>query len=114
MASPMILNADEIAAKFSESIRTIAKLQGFSERTVTLAEVGVVLKTCAGRTKVAKPDAITRAARLRVLRGLGFTKADGPGSVTINAGIRGHAGRVWFRTDGPHARTRVKGGAKIT
>jgi hypothetical protein len=95
---PALLNADEIAEKFSQSLRTLAKLQGFSEQTVTTAEAGVVLKTCAGRTKVAKPDAVSRSARVRTLRGLGFTRTAGPESITINAGLRGAAGRVWLRT----------------
>lgn len=98
MAKPAIINAEEIGEKLSESIRAIAKLQGFSEQTVTLAECGVILKTCVGRTKFAKPDAIERSTRLSVLRKLDLTQTAGPESVTINAGIRGPHGRVWFRT----------------
>lgn len=98
MAKPAIMNADEIGAKLSESIATLAKLQGFSEQTVTLAECGVILKTCVGRTKVAKPQAIERGARLATLKRLDLTRSAGPESVTINAGIRGPHGRVWFRT----------------
>lgn len=98
MAKPAIMNADEIGERLSESIRALARLQGFSEQTVTLAECGVILKTCAGRTKVAKPEGIARGARLHTLRKLGFTKSNGPESITINAGIRGMHGRVWFRT----------------
>lgn len=88
-----ILNADEIASQFSESLRTIAKLQGFSEKVVTLAEVGVVLKTCAGRTKVAKPDGIELRTKGRVLRSLNLT--NGKLNVTINSGLRRNGGRVW-------------------
>lgn len=98
--APALLNADEIAAKFSESLRTIAKLQGFSEQTVTLAECGVILKSCAYRTKVAKPDATLLRTRTRVLRDAGLTK--GNLTITINTGARGAAGRVWALVgDGP-------------
>lgn len=93
-----ILNADEIAGKFSESLRALSKLQGFSEKVVTLAETGVVLKTCAGRTKVSAPQKATVRTRVRVLRGLGFTQTNGLEAITINAGLRGAAGRVWFCT----------------
>lgn len=96
--TPAILNAEEIGQKLSESFRVLAKLQGFSERTVVLAEVGVVLKTCVLRTKVAKPDIIAIRVRHQVLRGLDLTQSTGPESVTINTGQRGFAGRVWWRT----------------
>ena len=112
-AAPAILNTAEITAKFSESLRTLAKLQGFSEQTVTLAEVGVVLKTCVGRTKVTKPEATDRRSRLMALRGLKLTRAD-RGGVSVNVGPRGIPGFVWYRTDGPHPRSQVKGGAKVT
>lgn len=99
-AAPAILNTAEITAKFSESLRTLAKLQGFSEQTVTLAEVGVVLKSCAYRTKVAKPDATVARTRGRVLRSAGLTS--GKLTITINTGSRGAAGRVWALVgDGP-------------
>ncbi len=94
---PAILNADEIAGKFSESLRVLAKLQGFSERTVTLAEAGVVLKSVAGKTKVTNPEKIAIRARKRVLKKLGLTQADRE-SPSINAGSRGPAGRVWWKT----------------
>lgn len=98
MAKPAILNADEIAAKFSESLRVLSKLTGFSERVVTLAEAGIVLKTCAGRTKVAKPDKIEMRTRGRVLKTLGLTS--GAQTVTINSGQRGQPGRVWALVGG--------------
>lgn len=95
-----ILNAEDIGEKLSESLRTIAKLQGFSEQTVTLGEVGVILKACAGRTKVAKQERIATRTRSRVLHNLGITS--GKLTVTINSGSRGPAGRVWAIVgDGP-------------
>lgn len=94
-----ILNADEIGAKFSESIRTLSKLTGFSERTVTLAECGIVLKTCAGRTKVAAPKTIDVRAQVRALRTLGLTggASNREANVSINAGLRGPYGKVFLR-----------------
>lgn len=96
--SPAILNAEEVGEKLSASFRTLAKLQGFSEATVVRGEVAVILKTCVQRTKVAKADAVTMRTRNRVLRDMGYTQGDGPGSVTINSGVRGFAGRIWWRT----------------
>lgn len=109
MAVPALTNTDEIAKKFAESLRTIAKLQGFSEQTVTLAEVGVVLKTAAGRTKVTDPALVTRKAMRLAYRRARYTVygsdvlnsnkgATEPGVASINLGIKGAYGVVWYKT----------------
>ncbi len=103
-----ILNADEIAAKFSESLRAIAKLQGFSEKVVTMAETGVVLKTCVYRTKIAKPDEVSQRARSRVLKNIGLTS--GKLTVSINSGAKGPLGRVWAAVGVDKKTGRSKGG----
>lgn len=118
-----ILNAEEIAAKFSESLRTLAKLQGFSERIVTLAEVGIVLKTCVGRTKVAKPSLIRGRAGIsayRTARRVTYgDKLDNrnkgatpPGTASINLGFKGKypENTVWYRTKNKKYQPVYKGG----
>ncbi|HYD85636.1 MAG TPA: hypothetical protein VEA63_16325 [Opitutus sp.] len=96
---PTILNADEVAAQLSQSIVTLAKLTGFSERTVTLAECGAILKACVGKTKVAAPGEIRSRVRTKVFRHVGVTS--GQQSVTINTGARGTYGRVWSYVKNP-------------
>jgi hypothetical protein len=96
-----IKNGPALAAQFSGMIRSMAKLTGVSERDITRGEAGRILKKWAGYVKVAKPAIIERNARLRSLRALGLTgggNVRGAGNVSINAGIRGAVGRVWFRT----------------
>jgi len=95
-----IINGREVTEKLSAAIRAISRLTGYSERQVTLGEAGAILKTWAGRTKVAKREAIDYRARKRALHDLGFTKASTPGDITINTGTRGQAGLVWVKTQG--------------
>ena len=99
MATVRILNGPQVAAQLSAAIKDIARLTGFSERQVTLAGVGSILKQCAGRTKTANPSQIDIRTRVSVLRRLGFTKMGGAGDITINAGRRGMAGLAWVKTD---------------
>jgi hypothetical protein len=96
-----ILNAEQIAADMSASLRALAKLTGFSERTVTLAECGVILKTCVGRTKVATPEKIGVRVRLKTSRLFelsGKGKGEGVHQFSVNAGRRGPRGRMWRHT----------------
>lgn len=100
--TPRIINGPQVAAQLSAAIKDIARLTGFSERQVTLAEAGSVLKQCAGRTKTANPAQIDVRTRVSILRRLGDTRsgqsADSTGMTTINAGRRGIAGLMWVKT----------------
>ena len=86
--------------------RAFAALVKFSPlplRGTLRAEAGAILKTCAGRTKVAKPAAITNRARLQAIKelGLGHRRASTAGlgsEIGVNAGIRGPYGQIWRRT----------------
>ena len=95
-----ILNGPEVTAQLSAALKDIARLTGFSERDVTRGEAGAILKTWAGRTKIASPPIIEYRARKRALRNLGFTQNSGVGGITINTGTRGQAGLVWVQTQG--------------
>lgn len=86
---------------YSSAFRRIRDLPGFSQAQILRAEAGVILKTWAGRTKVATKDQIERRTRASVGRAMGIAKADknNPYGVTINNGARqGFRGEVWFRT----------------
>lgn len=93
-----ISNIEQVTARFSSGLRQMARLTGFSPRDVLRAEAGSILKTWAGRTKVASADRIASRERLRVIRELGYTRAPERGDVTVNAGLRGPHGRVWIRS----------------
>lgn len=79
---------------FSKAMDDASKLTGFDRKQIVLGEAGVVLKTCASRTKVATADQLQFGARVRTLRGLQLT---GGGPVTINAGIKGPFGQVYLK-----------------
>lgn len=85
------------AAAYSRAFRRLAQLQGFSQHEILRAEAGSILKRWAGLTKVATPAQADARTRLRVVRGLGYTRAPDRGDVTVNAGIRGPYGRVWIK-----------------
>jgi hypothetical protein len=97
--------------KFSESGRVISAAIGASVELWARAEAGVILKTWAGRTKVATAAGTTTRARKRALRGMGLTGQGGAlVDVTINAGVKGPYGRVFLRTkDGHWRRTHEAG-----
>lgn len=101
-----IINGPEVTAKLAFALKDIARLTGFSEKQVTLGEAGQILKTWAGRTKVAKRETIDLRARKRVLRDFHLTQAKSVGDVSINSGVRGHPGMVWMRTEGKRGRGR--------
>jgi hypothetical protein len=91
--------------KFTQSGRTIAAAVGTSVELWARAEAGVILKTWAGRTKVATQQSATRRAILqayRLARKVAFGTRKGetpPGTASINLGFRGApANRVWYRT----------------
>lgn len=94
--------------KFSDAGRTIAAAVGTSAELWANAEMGIVLKTWAGLTKVRKPRELATSALLRVYRmarrvaGMENLKNKGrvgPGQAGINLGIRtGNFGKVYYRT----------------
>jgi hypothetical protein len=94
--------------KFTAAGRTIASAVGTSVELWAYAEMGVVLKTWAGRTKVRKPRALEVSALMRIYRiarrvaGMENLKSKGsvrPGQAGINLGIRsGNFGKVYYRT----------------
>lgn len=95
-----VINGTEVTAKLSGALKDIARMTGFSEKQVTLGEAGAILKTWAGRTKVATAENIEYRARKRALHDLGFTKKSGVGGITINTGTRGPSGLLWVETAG--------------
>lgn len=93
-----IINGQEVTAKLSAALKDIARLTGFSEKQVVRGEVGAILRTWAGRVGQADPAKVIVRNRLRLLKTLGLTSADtNAAGVTINAGIRGVAGQVYWR-----------------
>lgn len=94
------LDASQVMADYSQALRRLAQLTGMDQRQVLLAEAGAILKTWAGRTKVAKTEDADRRTRIAVIgpRGLELSKASEPGDVSVNMGVRGSFGRVWVRS----------------
>jgi hypothetical protein len=94
--------------KFSAAGRTIAAAVGTSVQVWARAEAGVVLKQCAGKTKVGSEKKATLGGIMRAYRharrGAGFGNdknkgRTGPGEASINLGIRGGVdGKVYYRT----------------
>lgn len=107
-----VLNGPEVAAKMSAALKDIARLTGFSQKVVTKGEAGAILKTWAGRTKVAKADAIDNRTRRRTMRNLGLTSTESVGDITVNSGRNRRAfGQMWVKTQGT---TRLVNGAVKT
>jgi len=94
------LDATEIMGAYQKAFRHLQKLPGFSLPQLLTAEAGVILKTWAGRVKVAKSDEVAERSRYVALRRLGATQGGNIGDVTINVGQRGPAGLVWLHTGG--------------
>lgn len=93
--------------KFSEAGRTIAAAVDVSVALWARAESGVILKTWAGRTKVASDRSLSVSGLIRAYRvvrrvagfGSGGNKGrTGPGEASINLGLRGVFGKVYYRT----------------
>jgi hypothetical protein len=97
----LALDASQVSAAYGQAFQRFRTLSGFSQRDVLRAEAGVILKTWAGRTKVAGAEAIGVQVRKRISRSLGLSgrgRGDGTESVSINMGMRGVPGRVWWHT----------------
>lgn len=89
------------SAMYSQAFQRLAALPGFNTKDILRAEAGVILKTWAGRTKVATQDSVERRLRARVAHNLKMQKVggDNPYGITVNNGARGGTrGEVWFRT----------------
>lgn len=91
--------------KFSESGRVIAAAMDTSVELWARAEAAVILKAWAGKTKVGAESKLERRGLIeayrRARRAVGFSVYKGgvePGQGSINLGIRGTFGRVWYRT----------------
>jgi len=93
-------DASRTVAAYSSAFRHLQTLPGFSLQQLLRAEAAVILKTWAGRVKVAKASEIDDRARYSALKHLGATQAPLPGDVSINVGSRGPSGFVWIRTRG--------------
>lgn len=102
---PQFIEVD--ASQFARAMRDLSKRTGIELPKVLRNETGVILKTCAKRTKVAKKGKVLAArARLRAIKRLGYTRGD----ITVNAGIKGDYGRVWHRKpNGKYLMTRQAG-----
>ena len=85
--------------KFSEGGRVISAAVGTSVELWARAEAAVILKTWAGRTKVATAEKTDRRSRLTAVRNLGYTGKNSGSNITVNAGIKGPYGRVFVRTE---------------
>jgi hypothetical protein len=96
--------------KLGLAFNTIARVARVSGEQVLYGMAGVILKSCAGRTKVATIKKADQRSALRVLNkgGLDLTGSGGtkPGDITVNAGWRGTFGKVWVRS--PHGFRRVE------
>ena len=71
-------------ANYNRALAAMSKLTGLDPKKIVDAEAGIILKTCAAKTKVATAETVRTGARLRALRGSGLTS----GKTTINAGAR--------------------------
>lgn len=95
------LDASDVMRTYDRGLRRLYALDGFDQRKVLRAETGVILKTWAGRTKVARADTVELYARYRAgKRAFGLTSAGkNMFGITVNTGRReGTPGMVWFRT----------------
>ena len=92
-----VLNMAEAEKNMAAVIGALTELTGFSREQIVIAEAGVILKTCAARSPVAKPIKTDLRSRLTAVRDLKLTRGD----LTVNAGVRGPEGRVWARSKGP-------------
>jgi hypothetical protein len=91
------IDASAVTRSYGQALRRLAQLSGFNQRSVLLGEAGVILKTCAGRTKVATQAHADKQSRLHATRRAGLTDAEKPGEISINAGIKAPVGRIWRR-----------------
>lgn len=105
MTAAVTLDPAELA-KLSQALRAIAGATGSSAREVLHGFAGVVLKACAGQTKVATAAQTVKRSNLRFLRDQQLTGKNAGVDVTISAGVRkgSEFGRVFLRGPTGHWR----------
>lgn len=95
------LDTSQIGAAYGAALRRMAALTDLDQRQILRAEAGSILKTWAGRTKVATAQATEIRGRARALRSItdqGRASATS-GFLTINSGRRSNnPGQMWYRT----------------
>lgn len=92
------IDASAATAAYSKAFQHLKSLPGFDHRETLRAEAGSILKQWAGKTKVATEQSMRLRVRSRALRSVGLVNMQAGNDVTINSGIRGEEGRVWFKT----------------
>lgn len=92
------ISADQASAAYGRAFGTLKQLPGFKPFTVLRGETGIILKTWAGRTKVATQQQTDASTRIHVVRSLDLTRAPSPGDISVNTGQRSVFGRVWVRS----------------
>jgi hypothetical protein len=99
MSADLTVPASELA-KLSQAFHAIARNARVAGEQVLRGEAGIILKACAGATKVATAAQTTKRARLRYLRDEQLTGKNSMVPVTVTAGAkRGTVyGRVHLRT----------------
>lgn len=90
------LDATQVTRAYGQALRKLAELSGFDQKRVLLGEAGIILKTWAGRVKVAPQNKTDLRSRSRLFRNLGLTQATHH-DLTVNVGLKGEPGRVWRR-----------------
>lgn len=105
MSATLTVDPPELA-KLPTALRAIAGAVGINSTEVLRGFAGVVLKACAGQTKVATVDNADKRARLRYLRDQQLTGRNGMVPVTVTAGAKKNTtyGAVHLRTSTGHWR----------
>lgn len=94
-------DASKVVAAYHKAFKHMRQIPGFDHKLVLRAEIGSILKTWAGRTKVAKPEQAEWRARYRAgKRAFGDVGSinSNPYGISVNTGLRGgFPGEVWYR-----------------
>lgn len=93
------LDVSAVMASYSTALRRLAAQTGRPQIDVLRGEAGIILKTCAGRTKIAPRPKTDKRSRRALGSKYMLTTASKVGDVTINLGIKPGKpiGRVWRR-----------------
>lgn len=83
---------------FSLALQELQRVTGKPLRQVLRAEAGSILKTWAGRTKVGTAANARRRATVQAARKGKLTRAENPGDVSVNVGVRAAPRLVWVRS----------------
>jgi len=84
---------------FNRAMTEIQRGLNIPLKQVIRSEVGIILKDCAGKTKVVTEDDVIRRAQLKAIKALSYTQAAERGQVTVSAGWRRSSkyGTVWMK-----------------